>query len=148
MGVRNKVESDSVATVSSVLSYVQTHLDDQIDPAILANITCFSLHHFHRAFPATVGESVMHQVHRLRLESAAFQLKNSPAMAGTIAFDDCSNSPAFAFNQMVEVCRSLWVGLQIVWVGFGSIAARPLASPSIRKCAHCSGGQVCCYAQN
>lgn len=55
--------------------YIHGHLGEEIDPATLAGIACFSLHHFHRVFRGIVGESVMEYTRRLRLEQAAMRLK-------------------------------------------------------------------------
>ena len=76
-----------MAAISDVLSYVQTHLDDELTPHRLAQVACFSEHHFHRIFRAVVGESVMDHVRRLRLERAAFQIKTSRVSVAAIALD-------------------------------------------------------------
>ena len=55
--------------------YIHGHLGEEIDPATLARIACFSLHHFHRVFRVLVGESVMEYTRRLGLEQAAVRLK-------------------------------------------------------------------------
>jgi AraC family transcriptional regulator len=59
-----------------VLMHIETHLDDELSPAQLADIADFSPHHFHRVFRGMVGESVMAYTRRLRLERAAFRLKH------------------------------------------------------------------------
>lgn len=77
-----------MAAISKVLSFVQEHLDEELTPRHLAQVACFSQHHFHRIFRAVVGESVMDHVRRLRLERAAFQLKaDGGSSVGRIAFD-------------------------------------------------------------
>lgn len=83
----SRTEKEYVAAISNVLSHVQTHLDEELTPRQLAQVACFSEHHFHRIFRAIVGESVMDHVRRLRLERAAFQLKTSRTSVGSIAFD-------------------------------------------------------------
>lgn len=83
----SRTEEAYVAAISDVLAYVQDHLDDALTPHQLANIACFSEHHFHRIFRAVVGESVMDHVRRLRMERAALQLKTSRQSIGSIALD-------------------------------------------------------------
>ncbi len=83
----SRTEAEYVAAISDVLAHVQAHLDDELTPHQLANVACFSEHHFHRIFRAVVGESVMDHVRRLRLERAAFQLKTSRMSVGSIALD-------------------------------------------------------------
>jgi predicted dithiol-disulfide oxidoreductase (DUF899 family)/AraC-like DNA-binding protein len=83
----SRTEGEYVAAISDVLTYVQAHLDDGLTPHQLAQVACFSEHHFHRVFRAVVGESVMDHVRRLRLERAAFELKTSRRSVGSIALD-------------------------------------------------------------
>ncbi len=83
----SRTEAEYVAAISDVLAFVQTHLDDELTPRQLAQVACFSEHHFHRIFRAVVGESVMDHIRRLRLERAAFQLKTSRVSVASIAFD-------------------------------------------------------------
>ena len=87
MEVRNRVEQASMAAVQKTLAHIQSHLDEPLAPCDLANVACFSQHHFHRLFRAVVGESFMDHIRRLRLEKAAFRLKNSRALVATIALD-------------------------------------------------------------
>jgi predicted dithiol-disulfide oxidoreductase (DUF899 family)/AraC-like DNA-binding protein len=82
-----RTEREYLAAVSRVLEYIQAHLDDELTPGHLANVACFSRHHFHRMFRAVVGESVMDHVRRLRLERAAHQLKTQRRPVGQIALD-------------------------------------------------------------
>lgn len=83
----SRTEAEYVAAISNVLAYIQLHLDDELTPHMLADIACFSQHHFHRIFRAVVGESVMDHVRRLRLERAAYRLKTSQASVASIAID-------------------------------------------------------------
>lgn len=83
----SRTEEEYVAAISDVLSYVQAHLDEPMTPHRLAQVACFSEHHFHRIFRAVVGESVMDHVRRLRLERAAYQLRNGRSSVAVIALD-------------------------------------------------------------
>ena len=58
MEVRNRVEQASMAAVQKTLAHIQSHLDEPLAPCDLANVACFSQHHFHRLFRAVVGESI------------------------------------------------------------------------------------------
>jgi AraC-like DNA-binding protein/predicted dithiol-disulfide oxidoreductase (DUF899 family) len=82
-----RTEAEYVAAISAVLAYIQTHLDEQLTPHMLADVACFSQHHFHRIFRAVVGESVMDHVRRLRLERAAYQLKATQESVVSISYD-------------------------------------------------------------
>jgi predicted dithiol-disulfide oxidoreductase (DUF899 family)/AraC-like DNA-binding protein len=80
-------EDAYIAAVSLVLAHIQTRLDNELTPHSLADVACFSPHHFHRIFRAVVGESVMDHVRRLRLERAAYRLKTSQTSVGAVALD-------------------------------------------------------------
>jgi predicted dithiol-disulfide oxidoreductase (DUF899 family)/AraC-like DNA-binding protein len=82
-----RTEREYTVAISDVLCYIQSHLDHDLTARGLAQIACFSEHHFHRIFRAVVGESVMDHVRRLRLERAAFQLKTSGRSVANIALD-------------------------------------------------------------
>ncbi|HEY3782998.1 MAG TPA: DUF899 family protein [Fimbriimonadaceae bacterium] len=97
----SRTEEEYVAAISDVLAYVQEHLDDELTPRQLAQVACFSEHHFHRIFRAVVGESVMDHVRRLRLERAAFQLKTSRNTIGSIALDAGYNAQE-AFTRIFQ----------------------------------------------
>ncbi|TPV94377.1 MAG: AraC family transcriptional regulator [Myxococcales bacterium FL481] len=73
--------------MAAVIDYVQSHLDEELTASRLAALSGFSLHHFHRVFRGTTGESVMGLVRRLRLERAAQQLRYRTTPVTTIAFD-------------------------------------------------------------
>lgn len=74
------------AAIADVQRYVRAHLDEDLTPHQLADLACFSQHHFHRIFREVVGESVMDHIRRLRMERAAFDLAMTDATVGEIAF--------------------------------------------------------------
>ena len=57
------------------LIHIQTHLDDDLSLEQVAQIGGLSPYHFHRIFQETTGETLKQYTQRLRLESAAYQLK-------------------------------------------------------------------------
>lgn len=57
------------------LIHIQTHLDGDLALEQVAQVGGLSPYHFHRLFQATTGETVKQYTQRLRLESAAYQLK-------------------------------------------------------------------------
>lgn len=69
-----------------VLDAIHGDLDGDLDPAALAELAGFSLHHFHRVFRGMVGESVMQYIRRHRLERAAFRLRHVGGEVATTAF--------------------------------------------------------------
>jgi AraC family transcriptional regulator len=60
-----------------VISYLHTHLDEDLDLNKLADIASMSPYHWHRVYLAVYGESVVATVKRLRLQGAATLLTRS-----------------------------------------------------------------------
>jgi AraC family transcriptional regulator len=72
---RPPTQADYRARILKAQRWIETHLDEVLEPELLAREASFSLHHFHRIFRGQVGESVMEHVRRLRLERAARRLR-------------------------------------------------------------------------
>jgi AraC family transcriptional regulator len=71
----------------STLLYIQTHLEEDLTLAMLAERVGFSAFHFHRIFRETIGEPVKEYIRRLRLERGAYRLKISEQTILQIALD-------------------------------------------------------------
>jgi AraC family transcriptional regulator len=84
--MRTATEEDYKERILRVLLHIQNHLDEAVSLDELAEIAHFSPFHFHRVFRGMVGEGVMEFCRRLRLERAAWLLKNSGDAVTTIAF--------------------------------------------------------------
>ncbi len=65
--------------IQRVLSFISDNLDQDLHGERLAEIACFSRFHFHRIFRGMLGEGVGALVRRLRLERAAFGLREGRA---------------------------------------------------------------------
>lgn len=70
-----------------VIEHIVNHLDDALDLETLARSACLSPFHFHRVFRGMVGETPLELVRRLRLERAAWQLRDASLPVTGIAFD-------------------------------------------------------------
>lgn len=62
------------ARLRRVLDYIDTHLDDALDVATLADVSAFSHFHFHRQFSAAYGLGAGRYVLLRRLKRAAYRL--------------------------------------------------------------------------
>ena len=60
--------------IQKAIYHIESHLDDELDVALLADISAYSQFHFSRVFKAQVGESVMSYTTRLRLEAASIEI--------------------------------------------------------------------------
>jgi AraC family transcriptional regulator len=85
--MKQTTRRDYEERILRVLVYVQQHLDEPLEMERLAEVACFSPHHFHRVFSGMVGESLKEHIRRLRLERAAFLLKFSDEPVIQIALD-------------------------------------------------------------
>ncbi|GAB7023972.1 AraC family transcriptional regulator [Salidesulfovibrio brasiliensis] len=72
-----------------VMNHLHEHLDEALDPEAIAELSHFSLPHFHRVFKAVTGESLGEHVRRLRLERAAIRLAYEVQPVTRCAFDAC-----------------------------------------------------------
>ncbi|MGD8563151.1 MAG: AraC family transcriptional regulator [Desulfarculaceae bacterium] len=68
-----------------VLVHIQRHLDEDLSLEGLAEVANFSPYHFHRVFRGMVGEGIKEHTRRLRLERAAYQLRNTQRPVTDIA---------------------------------------------------------------
>ena len=77
---------DYAAMVRAMMTDIQACLDDPPTYRELADRVFLSPYHFHRIFRAMAGESPAELVRRLRLERAAWQVRNSGHSITEIAF--------------------------------------------------------------
>lgn len=75
------------ARMLRVLNHIQRHLDEPLNLELLADLTHFSVSHFHRVFKGMLGETIMDHLRRIRLERAYVQLTQSQASVTDIGFD-------------------------------------------------------------
>ncbi|MBE2271406.1 MAG: helix-turn-helix transcriptional regulator [Anaerolinea sp.] len=61
--------------VLRVQQYIDLHLHHPLNREVLADVSGFSIPHFHRVFTAHMGESAISYVRRKRLEGAARKLR-------------------------------------------------------------------------
>lgn len=70
-----------IARIRRVHAYIDTHLAEPLDLAILASVAHASPWHFHRVFQGMTGETLGECVRRRRLETAARRLLATPPEA-------------------------------------------------------------------
>ena len=76
-----------VRAVQATIEHIAQHLDDALELEALARVACLSPYHFHRVFRGMVGETPLELARRLRLERAAWRLKDKERAVTEIAFD-------------------------------------------------------------
>ena len=83
------------ARMQRVLSYIDEHLDDDLDVDLLSGVAAFSKYHFHRQFTSLFGISIHRYVQLLRLQRASYRL----------AFDIDPNRAALPNSFAVRITR-------------------------------------------
>jgi AraC family transcriptional regulator len=76
-----------VRAVQAAIEHIARHLDDALELEALARLACLSPFHFHRVFRGMVGETPLELARRLRLERAAWRLRDQRRAVTEIAFD-------------------------------------------------------------
>jgi AraC family transcriptional regulator len=106
------LRQEYMARINRVLDYIERHIDRPLSLKTLAEVAHFSPFHFHRIFKAVVGEPLNQFIKRVRIEKAAQQLLNNPALSITqIALDGgYSGSAHFAraFRTAFGMSPSQW----------------------------------------
>lgn len=77
MPVKTSTLEDYQARILRVLQHIHDNLDEELALEDLAAIASLSRFHFHRIFSGMMGESLHQLVRRLRLERAAWQLRET-----------------------------------------------------------------------
>ncbi|MDR2085349.1 MAG: AraC family transcriptional regulator [Bacteroidales bacterium] len=94
MTQRPTTKEDYIKRINIISEYINNHLDEDIDMMKLAEISCFSLWHFHRITRAYFGEPLGTYITRTRLEKAAKQLRYSNIAINEIAYQVGYNVPS------------------------------------------------------
>ena len=85
------------ARMQRVLTYIDEHLDDELDVDLLSGVAAFSKYHFHRQFTSLFGISILRYVQLLRLKRASSRLAFASDPVLEVALDSGYGGPeAFA----------------------------------------------------
>jgi len=68
------------ARIQNALEFIEQHLSSNFTVTDVARAAHFSEYHFHRLFPAFIGESIHQYVRTRRLEKAAIRLRENPGI--------------------------------------------------------------------
>lgn len=89
-------------SLNKVIEYIETHLDDEIEFARIAQIACCSQFHFQRMFAFMTDIPLSEYIRRRRLTAAAFDLKNGDKVIDVAVKYGYASADAFsrAFQAM------------------------------------------------
>ena len=91
---QSKILHDYRERINRVLLYIDEHLDEKLDLAMLAGVSCFSVYHFHRIMRAHLNESLGSYIIRQRLQMAANLLQFTDRSIAGIAYEIGYETPS------------------------------------------------------
>jgi AraC-like DNA-binding protein len=94
------------ARMQRVLSYIDEHLDDDLDVDLLSGVAAFSKYRFHRQFTSLFGINIHRYVQLLRLQRASYRL----AFAGDYRLDLCCTTDRIDTNDAGVVAGVISAG--------------------------------------
>lgn len=114
-----KSRAEYVGRMHRVLEHIDTHLDQPLDLAALAEVAHFSPFHFHRLFSAWMGETLGNYLSRRRVETAATRLVAQPRapvlhIALAVGFGS-AEAFARAFKARLGCSPTAWRLQQSTW---------------------------------
>jgi len=87
MNIQEKSRLEYRSRINRVMDYIDQNLDQPLDLNTIASIAHFSPFHFHRIFTFMIGETPIDYIQRLRIEKAAWKLREeNPDSVTEIAY--------------------------------------------------------------
>lgn len=112
MSDNRQVNAEYIARINLAMDYLETHLDQPLTLAHIADVAGFSRFHFHRIFASITNETLFDCIQRLRLEKSAAHLVLNPDLPITEIALLCgfSSSSAFArgFRARYGMSATAW----------------------------------------
>lgn len=87
MKTKVSTKEDYLKRINAVVEYINNHLDEEIDLKKLAEVSNFSVFHFHRIFKAFQHETLAAYITRIRVETAARLLRYTELTIETISYN-------------------------------------------------------------
>jgi AraC family transcriptional regulator len=95
-----------VMRINTIVEYINNHLDEDMDLKKLAEMSHFSIYHFHRIFRGFTHETLAAYITRNRVERAAYMLRYTNLSIEAIAYNvgfEFHSSLSRAFKQFYNI---------------------------------------------
>jgi AraC family transcriptional regulator len=106
MNKKSSTKADYVKRINVIEEYISSHLDEVMDLEKLAEMSNFSVFHFHRIFKGIHHETLAVYITRCRVERAAYLLRYTNLPIEAIAFNvgfEFPSSLSKAFKQFYNI---------------------------------------------
>ena len=99
MNIQERSRIEYRARINRVMDYIDSNLDRQLELKTIADIASFSPFHFHRIFTFLVGETPGDYIQRLRVEKAAWKLREADPQSITDIAYGCGFGSVSLFSR-------------------------------------------------
>jgi len=99
MNIQERSRIEYRSRINRVMDYIDRHINQPLDLKTIADVANFSPFHFHRVFTFLIGETPIDYIQRLRVERAAWKLRESEPLSITEIAYDCGFGSISLFSR-------------------------------------------------
>ncbi|WP_234367852.1 AraC family transcriptional regulator [Parabacteroides pacaensis] len=99
MNIQETSRIEYRSRINRVMDYIDQHLDQPLELKAIADIANFSPFHFHRVFTFLIGETPIDYIQRLRIEKAAWKLRETEPQTITEIAYECGFGSVSLFSR-------------------------------------------------
>lgn len=99
MNIQERSRIEYRSRINRVMDYIDLHLDQPLELKTVADIANFSPYHFHRIFTFLIGETPVDYIQRLRVEKAAWKLREAEPQTITEIAYECGFGSVSLFSR-------------------------------------------------
>lgn len=99
MSIQETSRIEYRSRINRVMDYIDSHLDQTLELKTIADVANFSPFHFHRIFTFMTGETPIDYIQRLRVEKAAWRLRETNPISVTEIAYSCGFGSISLFSR-------------------------------------------------
>lgn len=99
MNIQERSRIEYRSRINRVMDYIDRNIDQSLELKAIADIANFSPFHFHRVFTFLIGETPIDYIQRLRIEKAAWKLRESEPQSITEIAYECGFGSVSLFSR-------------------------------------------------